>query len=158
MIRDKAAVWDASLWCDFISTGLDCHVTQQLCTLHDWKQKLLSNWHHVQCVFNFSTFCLRFWFQTLSEEIAEKHVSVRRKIRLDVPILYCVWYLQAMKLIRREFRVVVCLSIFWKLDFPSYFNLWHSWEGRVSAKRKIKLFFKPNQVMSKSSCCDPNFV
>lgn len=138
MIRYEAALWDASLWRDFVSTGLDCHVTQQLCTLHDWKQKLLGNWHHVQCVFNFLTFCLRFWFQTLSEEIGEKHASVRRKIRLAIPMLYCVrctMYRQAVKLISGEFPVV-CLSILWKLNLPSYFDLQHSWEGRGYCTKK----------------------
>ena len=146
MIRYKAAVWDTPLWSGFISTGLDRHVTKQLRTLHDGKQKLLGHWHHVQCVFNFLAFCLGFCLQTLSEKITEKHVGVRKKHNLDCLMLYLIqcsscetneWWFQSSLFVN-------ILKI--RLSFSSVLER----EERVTVKCTVDKLFKTQQIMPNS--------
>lgn len=46
-IHCRNAVRHAPLRGGLVFVGLDCHITQQLCTVQDGKQKLLGDWHQV---------------------------------------------------------------------------------------------------------------
>lgn len=68
MIRCKATVRYSSLWNRFLPARFNSHITKKLCTLHNRKQKLLGDWHHIQTVFSLLGFCSCFCIQPLSEK------------------------------------------------------------------------------------------